>query len=474
MTKKKITTEKLIKNVSKKVVPLKGKDFFDGEMEIIMPFAVAAMQSDEIRKIQLDIILCIIAKIQEVLRNIINQKKNEAVQLTLFADEELGINPRHNTECVNMTIYLKDFGVSAANYEKLASALVGMVSIPVSLPYTSPSGRDYHKYTNFCDVYFPDVQPAKNKYCIVKMDKEVAEHVRKMDLGYLHVRKKLSRALNTVFSGKLYWYAESFKKKGGFSMSIKEFRKMFGIEDKYEVFSQFESKILNKSLEEIKGYFEKGYSPFYIDYDKIYDGRRKSGEPDRLVFKIIGREGSVEKLLNIQEKSRREEIFKRLNNLGLSESISRQYANRVNTDNYEAFLNQVYILESIFSDPQKKKDVGSGVKYIIKSLNNFFVDYAEKVKAREEAIKIASPLSKWNKIQEAVGKGQPYDVMEVFSQILFGSYNEGTNEVVLYVPSADFASKHFQEGDCKNILRGKIHEYFGKETKLQLKVNKED
>ena len=86
MTKKKITTEKLIKKVSKKVVPLKGKDFFDGEMEIIMPFAVAAMQSDEIRKIQLDIILCIIAKIQEVLRNIINQKKNEAVQLTLFAD----------------------------------------------------------------------------------------------------------------------------------------------------------------------------------------------------------------------------------------------------------------------------------------------------------------------------------------------------------------------------------------------------
>ncbi len=465
MTKKKITTEKLIKKVSKKVTPLKGKDFFDDEMEIIMPFAVAAMQSDEIRKIQLDIILCIIAKIQEVLRDVINQKKKEAVQLKLFADEELGVNPRNNTECVNITILLKDFGVKANNYDKLQSALLGMVSIPVSLPYTSPSGRGYHKYTNFCDVYFPDIQPAKNKYCIVKMDKDVAEHVRKMDLGYLHVRQKLSRALNTVFSGKLYWYAEGFKKKGGFSMSTKEFRKMFGIEDKYDVFSQFESKVLSKTLDEIKGYFDKGYSPFYIEYKKEYEGRRKGGEPDRLVFKIIGREGSVEKLLSIQESSRREEIFRKLNSLGLSESISRQYTNRVTVDNYEAFLNQIFILDTIFNDPHKKKDVGSGVKYIIKSLNNFFVDYAERVKAREEAIRIASPLGKWNKIQESIGKGRTSDVTALFSQLLFKDYNEESNEITIIAPSREFAEKYL--ADNMQLLLNKVSEYFNDQVKIK-------
>ena len=471
---KRIAGEKKIRQAAKQAtkieVPeeLKNKDF-----QILMPFVISSMRSD-FTKVQLDVILSIIEKIGLTLRDIVEQKKNGVQQLKLFAEEELGEDP----DKVKLKIPLKEFGVSQNHYPELRSALKAMATVPVQLPIKSASGKEYIKYTNFCAVYIPNDQ-TRDQYCIVEMDKEVSIRVRTMELGYHYVRKQLSRDLKSKYHERIYWHIESFKEKGVKTLTSKDFRQMLGLVDKYRDFSVLEQRVLIPAQKELERFYKEGNAPCYFTYRKIYEKGRKRGEPEKIEFTIISREPSVDEMLIIQSNKQQEEIKRSLiEDLLLSENLSSRIAKRVTPDNFQNLLGQIINLKVLFDDKEKSKGIESRTNYIVKSLNNFFVEFEKKKKDDvESAVKNESVKGQadWTAMMSEFCKGlDATSVNETISRMSFGGFDPTTTPkktLTINVPSHDIQQRI--ENDYREMFLRMLKKHFGEGVAIKFSIPQE-
>ena len=457
--------KRAVKNATKVEVP---EELRNGDLQILMPFVVSSMNSD-FSKIQLDVILSIIEKIGMTLRDILDQKKAGIQQLRLFAEEELRDDPHK----VKIKIPLKEFGVSQNHYPELRSALKAMVTVPVELPYRSESGRQYKRLTNFCDVYIPEDQ-VRDQYCIVTMDEEVSVRVRNMELGYHYVRKQLSRAFKSKYSERLYWYIESFKEKGVVTTQTIDLRKLFGLEDKYKDFSVLEKRVLIPAQQELQQFYESGNAPCYFTYKKVYENGRKRGEPEKIEFTIISREPTVDEMLAIQSSKQQEEIKRSLmEDLSLNESVSTRIAKRVTPENFQGLLGKIISLKVLFDDKEKSKGIDSRTIYIVKSLNNFFMEFEAKQKESNAAsLDLSKGKSEWDKMMMEYCKTvDPAAVRETISLMTFGGYDPEKKSLIICFPDIDTKTRMDIYGP--SFIKA-VKKYFGEEVKTQFTIKEKE
>ena len=455
--------EKVIKKVQNKQLMPKSL-VVDGDIKILMPFVVAIMRSD-LSKIQQDVILSIIEKIGGKIRAVLNKEVEKGMEMSLFAEQEL--DDEENT--VKIQIYLKEFGVSKSHFPELRSALRMLAAVPVEIPFKSNSGRDYDKFTNFCDVYIPkDV--TYNQYCIVSMKQEVAQKLLNLDFGHLYVGKKTSRSMKTKYSERLYWYIKAYANLGGVTLPVSELKKMIGVENKYKDFTTLEKRVLIKSQEEILSSFKEGTCECYFTYEKVWNNGRNRGTPDVIVFKILSGNHDFEKELVAASNNLTQEFVSiMVEDLGISQTVTSRIANRITPEFCQTYINKALELKALFDDKQKGGTIPNKMAYVVKSFNNLDEEIRNKAsekKAEDDNTNIDT-IEKWNRcISEICSQLSDEEVALTFGVVRMISYND--NNLLVSIPNRQVYDRI--ENEHVTLFGKYIRKHFGNKTILRYKI----
>lgn len=429
----------------------------NGEVRIMIPapFTTMEFKSDNFNAIHLDVIREMFYCIREVLIKQLDPDYRDINSLFKASDFS------KNGKDLFIPMKLKDFHVHPKRYPELRSALRFLSHIPCEIPFEDSERRKYRKCSNFCDVYIPEEGEAKiRNYVNITIEEEVAKRLVTMDFGYGEVGRIASQNLSSKYSKRMYNLLCAHKNNGGYTQSIFEFRKTFGINSKYkEQWSKIEENVLLSAKKEMDFHFSKGEVDLSFTYRPIYNGERHTGVPDAIEYKIFSVVSDMDRKLIVIEKGYTEQFEKMLKEeLGVSDSICRMIMKRVNGDNVKAAISKAIDI---------KLQVDSGKvqhtkNYVIGAFNKFFEEYVPP-KPEENTL---SPQARWNKIQEEIGRGHPKSISDIFSQLLLDSYNENEKKLYITAPSEDYARNNITK-EISELLENKLNKHFGKDVSIQ-------
>ncbi len=432
-------------------------ELLKGETKIILPYQIN-MMGGTFSKVQQEVILDMYDHIKAKLILQLNPEYDKSPVLSLFKPEDFEDEIDSGT-FLRIEMSLKDFGVKPSHYPELRGALLALPSVLVSLPYIDKQKRKWTK----SESLFSSVYVGTEKYdtsCIIKIKKEMAELAIDMKQGYGEIGRKASRSLSTKYAGRLHMLMSQFGDMGGFTLSIKDFRRIMGIEKKYlNDWSKVEKHTLLNPKKEIDEKFSEGSCDYYYTYELLYNNRPENGFPDAIKFSVYSAVSPTERKLIVLEKTLAEQFEKDLEDiLAVPKSVCSTLSKRVTAENGKAAISKIIELHTWMLTHEVKTNKAM---FVVKSLNNFFDTF---ISPATESQNLA-PQAKWNKIQESIGKGRSSDVTALFSQLLFKEYNEEANEITLVAPSREFAEKELA-GNMQ-LLLNKVSEYFNDQTKIK-------
>ena len=447
--------QRAIKESAKEKIP----DFLKiNDIQILMPLEATSMHSD-FTQIQLRVLLSLIEKLAYKLREIIEKKKTQepGTQLCIFQDDEWNFNEK-GEKIFRLRLLYKELGVDRHHYEQLENSLKALASLPISLPYKDGEGKSYQRFTNFCDVYIPENQK-KNIYCLVDLKEDVANSLLKVDFGYHYVGKKASEFFGKTskYCERIYWLIQSFIKFGSGRITVEEFRQRYGLEDTYKNFSSIRKKILDTTAEEIKRVYDLGACECWFEYREIYKGNKKKGEPYEIEFIIHKDDDStrINKQLALEERVGRDKFEEILTN-GLWQ------LKRLTDENCQAAISKALVIKS-YVDADKKENPMS---YIITSLNDFFENY--KPTSKEVTQDTKDYRTRYAEfIAEICRISSIDDTKNIYSQMLFESYDDINKVLIITIPNREFGAKVTEHGDLVTGLLGK---YFGEGIEIKFNV----
>lgn len=335
------------------------------EMSIIQPITVTIMRQG-FSKIQNRALICVIDKLQSCFHDLINGRP-----ISLYSPESW------SKEKLSIRIALNEFGVPKNNYKALREALKKLPKMPIEIPYKSPTGKLYDKFTNLCDVLIP--KDRYSNYVIIQIDKDVASRLITRDFGYQNIFKSvILYKCSNKYSQRIYMMITAWKQKKSFEISTTEFRKILMIEGKYQNFRQLAYNVLEPAQKELQQLAQEGKSDCFFTYEKVYKGTRHTKEPDKLLFKVMESPKVADKESEQKLQSARKNFSDMLKrHCMLSDQESKRYADMVTLENYADSLDK---LLGIFDYVRQNTQViFDRRKYIVTSLDNFFSKEKEPI-----------------------------------------------------------------------------------------------
>ena len=331
------------------------------ETWLLQPIAVTMMRHDY-SLIQIRILVSIVERMQEKLREILNSSVREP---TIFSRQELDDDGR-----LEVHLYFKTLGVDPNHYPQLRESLKLLASVPVEIPYRTKDGKSYQKITNLCDVYFPNKEMVVyEKYAILKIDRQVAQRLLSLDLGYHRLGKQIVFACRNRYTQRIYMFIESWIKKRGTVINTLEFRKMLRLENRYSKFSDFCRRVLEPAKKELHMLAENGFCDCYFSYDKRYDHGQRGGEPDELVFHIFIPENRQGMLLQVTDMQRAQFADMLTRYFGFDVTTAAKMSERITPDNYQGAVSKLMELRNRLKD---NLNINDRAAYTYAALDNFF------------------------------------------------------------------------------------------------------
>lgn len=258
--------------------------------------------------------IAVVKRLREAFKEVITKHKTgeEWTQLSIFATDEvkskyLGDNkltfdihmneivddPRHYQDAFNAVCKIADVMVWAPITDEQGN--VTMARTPLfTLLAKSNMEKSFNEKTG--EVVYRYSKNTKPIIGLV-MEKVVADYIFSFQKGYSDFLDYPALQANDKYYYPIYAFLSHYKKNNPSEVTIDyaEFRKMLGFEDiktddgikyiGYDVFSQFNKRVLRPVMEEMKENAESNISDIWFDFEKIYHNGRASN-PDMLKFFI--------------------------------------------------------------------------------------------------------------------------------------------------------------------------------------------
>ena len=160
-----------------------------------------------------------------------------------------------------------DLLVKSNNYDSIYDAAKKLQKMIFEYDYTADDGR-YRSSAVFVSTIS---QKRGNRYIDLTINKDAIPVLLYIGVGvgFTRFQKTIAISLKSVYAKRMYELCNRWKDRGGFLISIKEFREMLSIGSRYKQISDLRKRVLNPAQKELKE-----TADVWFEYDlKKYNSR---------------------------------------------------------------------------------------------------------------------------------------------------------------------------------------------------------
>lgn len=117
----------------------------------------------------------------------------------------------------------------------------------------------------------------------VQLSKKILPFLVELTKSFTEYSLTVAISLKSKWSQRMYEICSQWKNSGGVNLPVKELRRMFALEDKYQKYFGFKTKVIDVAHKELKELYMAGQCDLYFEYSELKEGR----SVDTLRLKII-------------------------------------------------------------------------------------------------------------------------------------------------------------------------------------------
>lgn len=400
------------------------------------------------RSIMIEIIKSMQDKFNEFLKN-----KSSDGQMSLFPADF------NENQIFTFRISASSIGVSPRDYIYLSEACDNLLKMNFTFYRYDEFGRHFREKANlFSTIGMPTVPVSGSKekekrlnYVEARMDAKVLKEL--CDLGngkgYLDHIYRIARICKRKRTPSIYIYLSRWKDLQKKSVEYVELKKFLGVQtieneyqndvvvrtfekDRYPKFSKFCKEVMDPIREDLDRMASENLVDFTFEYEPVYKGISKRGNPDEILFKIKLSELGEE----LYRKRRQQKMPADIWNMLRSEYKLTETDVRMITDMLpEGLINDFRVEVLALRDRMNRYKVNNPKSYVVTSLKNFIIQHTPEAKEAKEDERVGQkketphtkPISEEDKNR-----------WQAFMELLQGSVS--VNEFKTWLSSLEFVS----------------------------------
>lgn len=248
--------------------------------------------------------------------------------------------------------------------------------------------------------------------------------------------------------------------------------------DRYPKFSKFCKEVMDPIREDLDRMASENQVDFTFDYEPVYKGATKRGNPDEILFKIKLSELGEE----MSRKRRQQKLPADIWDLLRSEYKLTETDVRMLTDMLpEELMNDFRAEVLALRDRMNRYKVNNPKSYVVTSLKNFIIQHTPEAKETKEDNRVEEKKtvkhktiseedkSRWMAFMELLqGSVSPVEFSTWLSSLEFVSLNG--EEVTLSVPAAYVAT--YIDEKLSAPFKQALNAVYGEDVKLLYEVRK--
>lgn len=205
--------------------------------------------------------------------------------------------------------------------------------------------------------------PAYSKNVDVYLQEEMVGRLLLTEEGYSSYSQSSALSLTNKYTVRIYWLISSWRNRGGFVISLSNFKRILCLTEAYERFDNVSSKIIEPARQELKSRF-----PIWFEMRQY-----ESGNDRQLAFKVK---------IAMSEEQRQAEMrkaydicFNILTSVGANIGTIGDIFARVEFEDLRPFMAKLMDLVSYVRENRHIKDVN---RYLSSSMEIWFADWLER------------------------------------------------------------------------------------------------
>mgnify|MGYP002731984016 FL=1 len=446
------------------------------------------------RSIMIEIVKSMQDRINEFLKN-----KRADGQMSLFPKD------LSDDQIVTFRISASSIGVSPRDYVYLDEACKNLMEMNISYYDYDQMGRKMRTYAHlFSTIKMPvtPVSGSKEKekrmnYVEARMDAKILKYL--CDLGngkgYLDHIYRIARICKRKRTPSIYIYLSRWKDFPKKTVEYVELKKFLGVitleeeklngkmvnteKDKYPKFSKFCKEVMDPIREDLDRMATENLVDFTFDYEPVYKGATKRGNPDEILFNIKLSELGEEMSRKRRQQKLPADIWDLLRSeYKLTETDVRMLTDMLPDELMNEFRSEVLALR----DRMNRYKVNNPKSYVVTSLKNFIIQHTPEAKGAKEDERVGEkketphtkPISeedknRWQAFMELLqGSVSVNEFKTWLSSLEFVSLKG--DEVTVSVPAAYVAT--YIDEKLSTPFKQALNAVYGEDIKLLYEVRK--
>ena len=335
----------------------KGK-FYNSTLprdEIIQVNGVAYIEGN-LKLVHLRILIIIISCLQSALQFKISRRRRS------FNIPE-NLLPGHNPERMQtrvLTIPVSEFNLGQKNGGRLRTYFEELQDAKLIFPETVKCIGGLNIVNSFSGLIAGYSFPPYSKEVDIYLLDEMVRRLLLTEEGFSTYSHSSAMSLTNKYAVRIYWLICSWRTKGGFIISLENFRRILALGPAYDRYDNIVTKIINPAQQELKQRF-----PIWFQY-RLY---KLNGDP-RIVFKIKRIVSPEQKKKEME--SARDICFNLLMSVGVKLDTIQRIFGHIDYEDLKPFLAKLMDLTSYVRKNNHISDVDS---YVSASMNVWFSDW---------------------------------------------------------------------------------------------------
>ena len=325
-----------------------------------------------LKLIHLRILIVLISHLQAALRFKISRRRpGIKVPESMLPDPGV-LSLRGATRTVRVKI--TEFGLTPRNCGRLRQYLEELIDMPVVFPGYRKEGMIFPELVHSFSGLITDYDfPVYSRTVDISLPETLVRRLLLTEEGFSTYSRSAAFSITNKYTVRIYWLICSWRSKGGFVISLSNFRKILALGRGYDRYENITCKILRPAAEDLEGRF-----PIWFLY-KTYG----SGEERNIVFKI--RTAVSPEQMKKESQYVWDVCFHLLHSVGANPTILSDIFSKVDYEDLRPFLSKVMDLTTYIkevrldarhlTDPVHDKHISDVNAYIRAALNAWFSDW---------------------------------------------------------------------------------------------------